>query len=85
MNISYFHPIGELRYTMNGTSVVAHDCVAYKDVGQWREQDAVSFITPWNSALFRVVMSCPTPPQTHSSWCPTEDSRIIRLISVHGK
>ena len=84
--------MGEQRYRLNSTLAVAHDFVAYRDVGQEREQDAVSFITPCNSGLLRVVMPrqllhallyllhpcsrCPAPLQTHSSTCPTEDSRI---------
>ena len=68
MSISYLHLIGELRYTTNGTSVAAHDCVAYKDVGQGREQDVVSFITPWNSSVI---------PRRHALSCTTTDALFM--------
>jgi monoamine oxidase len=45
---------------VNGTLVAAHGGVA----------------TPWNSGLFRVVASCPAPPQAHPSRCPTDLFRL---------
>ena len=44
----HIHPLGELRYAVNCTLVVAHGCVAYMDVGEEREHGAVSFVRLWN-------------------------------------
>jgi len=42
------HLLGEPRYEANCTLAAAHGCVAYMDVGEGREQGAVSFATHWN-------------------------------------
>ena len=40
--------LGKLRYEVNCTFTVAHDRIAYMDVGEGCEHGAVSFVTPWN-------------------------------------
>ncbi len=39
--------------------------------------------TSWNSGLFRVVASCPAPPQAHSSRCPTDLFRFELIQAIY--
>ena len=56
------HLLGEPRYKANCTLAVAHGCVAYMDVGEVREQGAVSFATPWHRKTIprRGALPCTT-------------------------
>ena len=56
------HLLGEPRYAANYTFAVAHGNVAYKDVGEVREQGAVSFATPRNRMTIprRGALPCTT-------------------------
>ena len=56
------HLLGESRYEANCTFATAHGSVAYMDVGEVREQGAVSFATPWNRMTIprRGALPCAT-------------------------
>ena len=55
------HLASEPGYEANCTLAAVHDCVAYRDVGEVREQGAVSFATPWNRQKIGPAFSAYSP------------------------
>ena len=74
------HLPGELRYKANCTLAVAHSCVAYMDVGEVREQGAVSFATPWNRQKIAPAFSAYSPSMDINNY-----SASWRLALHHRK
>jgi len=56
------HLLGDLRYKANCRLAATHGGVAYMDVGEVREQGAVSFATPWKRTTIprRGALPCAT-------------------------